>query len=149
VYEVIEIQSASDLLVEDERGIIYRVGSTLECQIQASQIRIERIAPIETKIVNLTLEDEDIETALSQFEQLPRTYLTGTLTISDAVDLILPTRSDRFNTITLQPGEIAYAYLISASPSEAINSLGDYFVSGNLIARTVYVQSKKARKATP
>jgi inner membrane protein len=66
-----------------------------------------------------------------------RTYLTGTLTISDAEDLSLPTHPDRFDTITLQPGEIAYARLTSASPQEATTLLGDYYASGNLIVRTL------------
>lgn len=138
-YEVIEPLTSSDLLVKDEQGLVYRVGSTQECQIQASQIRVERVAPITTEINNLTLDDEDLYTALENFST-ERTYLTGTLTVFDAEDLSLPTRVDQFDTITLQPGETAYARLISANPQQVKTLLGDFYVSGNLIVRTIHVR---------
>lgn len=133
-FEVIEPLTASDLLVKDDDGTVYRVGSSQECQIIASQIRISRISPIATKVQNLVLNDEDLQTALANLPK-ERTYLTGTLTISDAEDLSLPTHPEKFDTITLQPGAIAYARLTSASPQDAISRLGDYYASGNLIVR--------------
>lgn len=139
-YEVIEPLTASDLLVKDKQGVIYRIGNTQECQIVASQVRVERVAPITTDTNNLTLDDEDIYAAMAQLPK-EKTYLTGTLTISDAEDLMLPSHVDRFDTVTLQPGEIAYARLTSASPQEAIQLLGDYYASGNVIVRTINVQS--------
>ena len=133
-FEVIEPLTASDLLVKDDDGTVYRVGSSQECQIIASQIRISRISPIATKVQNLVLNDEDLQTALANLPK-ERTYLTGTLNISDAEDLSLPTHPEKFDTITLQPGAIAYARLTSASPQDAISRLGDYYASGNLIVR--------------
>jgi inner membrane protein len=133
-FEVIEPLTASDLLVKDDSGTVYRVGSSQECQIIASQIRISRISPITTEVQNLVLDDEDPTEAIASLSQ-ERTYLTGTLTISDAEDLSLPTHPEKFDTITLQPGAIAYARLTSASPQDAIARLGDYYASGNLIVR--------------
>ncbi|MCZ8050241.1 MULTISPECIES: hypothetical protein [unclassified Microcystis] len=49
-------------------------------------------------------------------------------------------QADRFDTITLQPGNIAYARLTAASPQYVIDKLGEYSVSGHLIARIVNVQ---------
>ncbi len=157
-YEVIEPLTASDLLVKDSSGMIYRVGQSQECQIIASQIRVERVKPITTKVTNLILDDEDIYTALSQFNILnsrtantdvepmqspKRIDLSGTLTIFDAEDLTLPSHLDRFDTITLQPGsDIAYARLVSANPQEVMQLLGDYYASGNLIVRTIVLNSE-------
>ena len=156
-YEVIEPLTANDLLVKDSSGMIYRVGQSQECQIIASQIRVERVKPIKTKVSNLILDDEDIYTVLqsqifnsrtanagtTQSQNSERIYLSGTLTIFDAEDLTLPTHLDRFDTITLQPGsDIAYARLVSANPQEVMQLLGDYYASGNLIARTISVNSE-------
>ncbi|PSF33910.1 metal-dependent hydrolase [Aphanothece hegewaldii CCALA 016] len=140
-YEVVEPLTANDLLVKNKQGIVYRVGSSQECQIIATQIRIERLSPITVEVKDLILEEDDLYSFLTQLPQ-ERTYLSGTLTVHDAEDLMLPSHIDRFDTITLQPGELAYARLVAASPSSAIATLGDYSVSGNLIVRTVYVQQK-------
>ncbi len=116
----------NDLLVKDEDGTVYRVGQSQECQIIVSQMRIERVAPVTTKVTNLVLDDDDLTTAMSNLPQ-ERTYLSGTLTISDAEDLMLPTHIDRFDSITLQPGSsIAYARLIAATPQEVVRLLEDY-----------------------
>jgi inner membrane protein len=144
-FEVIEPLTASDLLVKDDSGTVYRVGSSQECQIIASQIRISRISPIATEVQNLVLDDEDPQTALAPLQskiQNPKSkiYLTGTLTITDAEDLSLPTHPEKFDTITLQPGAIAYARLTSASPQDAIARLGDYYASGNLIVRKLTIE---------
>jgi inner membrane protein len=149
-YEVIEPLTANDLLVKDSTGVVYRVGQSQESQIIPSQIRIERVKPITTKVSNLVLNDEDIYTAV-QFKiqnllsKMPnRIYLSGTLTIFDAEDLTLASHLDRFDTITLQPGsDIAYARLVSANPSEVMQLLGDYYASGNLIVRSISVSSKQ------
>jgi inner membrane protein len=167
-YEVIEPLTANDLLVKDSAGVVYRVGQSQESQIIASQIRIERGNPINTTVSNLVMDDEDVYTAISQFvvsrgrfapaasgaefgvgkEKLRttnselRTYLSGTLTIFDADDLTLPSHLDRFDTITLQPGsDIAYARLVSANPQQVMELLGDYYASGNLIVRSIAVNS--------
>jgi inner membrane protein len=163
-YEVIEPLTANDLLVKDSSGMIYRVGQSQECQIIASQIRVERVKPITTKVTNLVLDDEDIYTVINEFQskiqnrealrgaqrrgnlksKIPyRIYLSGTLTIFDAEDLTLPTHLDRFDTITLQPGsDIAYARLVSANPIEVMQLLGDYYASGNLIVRSIVMNSE-------
>ncbi|MDJ0903620.1 MAG: metal-dependent hydrolase [Xenococcus sp. MO_188.B8] len=162
-YEIIQPLNQNDLLVKDELGTTYRVGNSQECQIVASKMKIERVAPITTKVTNLFLDDEDLyekiaallQVESSDFEESnlnspqnwgvrgakstqTRTYLSGTLTIFDADDLILPTHIDRYDTITLQPGsDIAYARLIAASPGEVLRLLGDYYASGNLVVRIV------------
>jgi inner membrane protein len=137
-YEVVEPLTANDLLVKDKQGTVYRVGSSQECQIIVTQMRIERVQPITIEVKDLTLDEDDLYSVLAQLPQ-ERTYLSGTLTIHDAEDLMLPSHIDRFDTITLQPGELAYARLVSANPSSAIATLGDYSVSGNLIVRTIHV----------
>lgn len=136
-YEVIEPLTVSDLLVKDEGGTVYRLGSSQESQIIASRIRVERVAPVQVKIENIVLEDEYLDRLVNL---TGRVYLTGTLTIADGSGLSLPTRADCFDTITLQPGNIAYARLTAASPQYAIDKLGEYSVSGHLIARIVNVQ---------
>jgi inner membrane protein len=141
-YKVLQPLNQNDLLVKDEDGTAYRVGQSQECQIIVSQIRIERIAPVTTKVTNLVLDDEDLTTAMGNLEQ-EKTYLSGTLTISDAEDLMLPSHIDRFDSITLQPGSsIAYARLIGASPGEVVRLLGDYYGSGNLVVRVITVSGK-------
>lgn len=140
-YEVVEPLTANDLLVKNKQGTVYRVGSSQECQIIASQIRIKRLSPIILKVQTLTLNEDELYTVLAQLPQ-DRTYLSGTLTVHDAEDLMLPSHVDRFDTITLQPGELAYARLVAASPNSAIAALSDYSVSGNLIVRTIHVQQK-------
>jgi inner membrane protein len=138
-FEVIEPLTANDLLARDEGGTVYRIGSSQECQIVASQIRVERVSPVKVEVENVAIEDEDLDTALSRLTT-GRVYLTGTLTVEDSEDLSLPTHADRFDTITLQPGTVAYARLTSASPREVIDKLGERTVSGNLAARIVHVQ---------
>lgn len=136
-YEVVQPLNRNDLLVKDNNGTKYRVGFSQECQIVPSSIRIKRISPIITRATNLILDDEDLYTAMANLPQ-ERIYLSGTLAISDADDLILPTHIDRFDSITLQPGSnIAYARLIAASPAEVVKLLGDYYASGNIVMRTV------------
>lgn len=136
-YEVIEPLTVSDLLVKDEQGTVYRLGSSQESQIIASRLRVERVALVQVKIENIVLEDEYLDRLASL---TGRVYLTGTLTVADGSDISLPTHADRFDTITLQPGNIAYARLTAASPQYAIDKLGEYSVSGHLIARIVNVQ---------
>jgi inner membrane protein len=139
-YEVIQPLSQSDLLVKDEAGVAYRVGRTQECQIIATSIKIKRGQPIITQAANFLLDDEELYTAMASLPQ-ERTYLSGTLTIFDADDLILPTHIDRYDTITLRPGsEIAYARLIAATPGEVMRLLGDYYASGNLVVRSIEFQ---------
>ena len=96
------------------------------------------------------MDDEDIYTAIqSKIQNLKskireRIYLSGTLTIFDADDLTLPSHLDRFDTITLQPGsDIAYARLVSANPQQVMELLGDYYASGNLIVRSIAVNSEQ------
>lgn len=151
-YEIIQPLNQNDLLVKDELGTTYRVGNSQESQIIASQMKIERVALINTTVANLFLDDEEIYTAINEFVveeekklRIPnselRTYLSGTLTIFDPDDLILPTHIDRYDTITLQPGsDIAYARLIAATPQDVLRLLGDMDASGNLVVRTVQIK---------
>jgi inner membrane protein len=74
-YEVIEPLTASDLLVKDSSGVVYRVGQSQESQIVPSQIRVERGKAITTKVSNLILEDEDIYTALQSKIQNPKSKI--------------------------------------------------------------------------
>ena len=161
-YEIVQPLNQNDLLVKDELGTTYRVGNSQESQIIASQMKIERVAPITTTVTNVFFDDEDLYEkifALIQTENSPvnssspqswgargaetRTYLSGTLTIFDADGLIIPTHIDRYDTITLQPGsDIAYARLIAATPQDVLRLLGDYYASGNLVVRNVVVTSK-------
>jgi inner membrane protein len=157
-YEIIQPLNQNDLLVKDELGTTYRVGNSQECQIVASQMKIERVAPITTTVTNLFFEDEELSEKIASLAQAEdnhvnspqnwgargaksnqnRIYLSGTLTIFDADDLILPTHIDRYDTITLQPAsDIAYARLIAASPGEVMRLLGNYYASGNLVVRIV------------
>jgi inner membrane protein len=136
-YEIIQPLNQNDLLVKDELGTTYRVGNSQESQIVASQMKIERVAPITTTVTNIFLDDEDLYEKIAALPQ-KLTYLSGTLTIFDADGLIIPTHIDRYDTITLQPAsDIAYARLIAASPQDVLRLLGDYYASGNLVVRIV------------
>ncbi|MGK7879651.1 MAG: metal-dependent hydrolase [Crocosphaera sp.] len=135
-YEVIEALSINDLLVKDVQGNTYSIGNSQKNQIQVSQMRVERISPIKTKILNLTFDDEEIYPILSQLPT-ERTYLTGTLTVHDSEDLIIMNSLNTFNTITVQPGEMGSAQLTSATPNEVMKLLNDYYVSGNLVVRQI------------
>ena len=137
VYEIIQPLNQNDLLVKDELGTTYRVGNSQESQIVASQMKIDRVAPITTTVTNIFLDDEDLYEKIAVLPQ-ERTYLSGTLTIFDADGLIIPTHIDRYDTITLQPGsDIAYARLIAASPQDVLRLLEDYYASGNLVVRII------------
>jgi inner membrane protein len=139
-YEIVQPLNQNDLLVKDELGITYRVGNSQECQIVASQMKLERVAPITTTVTNIFLDDEDLYEKIAALPQ-ERTYLSGTLTIFDADGLIIPTHIDRYDTITLQPAsDLAYARLIAASPREVLGLLGNYYASGNLVVRTVQIK---------
>ena len=157
-YEIIQPLNQNDLLVKDELGTTYRVGNSQESQIVASQMKIERVAPITTTVTNIFLDDEDLYEKISTLLQTEngevnspqfwgargaetRIYLSGTLTIFDADGLIIPTHIDRYDTITLQPvSDIAYARLIAASPQDVLRLLGDYYASGNLVVRILEIQ---------
>ena len=139
-YEIVQPLNQNDLLVKDELGTTYRVGNSQESQIIASQMKIERVAPITTTVTNIFLDDEDLYEKIAALPQ-ERTYLSGTLTIFDADGLIIPTHIDRYDTITLQPGsDIAYARLIAASGQDVLRLLGDYYASGNLVVRVIKVE---------
>lgn len=136
-YEIIQPLNQNDLLVKDELGTTYRVGNSQECQIIASQMKIERVAAITTNVTNLFFDDEEL---YEKIASLPpkSTYLSGTLTVFDADGLIIPSHIDRYDTITLQPGsDIAYVRLIAASPQDVVRLLGDYYASGNLVVRNI------------
>jgi inner membrane protein len=136
-YEIIQPLNQNDLLVKDELGTTYRVGNSQECQIIASQMKIERVAAITTTVTNLFFDDEELYEKIAALPQ-KQTYLSGTLTIFDTDGLIIPSHIDRYDTITLQPGsDIAYVRLIAASPDEVVKLLGDYYGSGNLVVRIV------------
>jgi inner membrane protein len=147
-YEIIQPLNQNDLLVKDELGTTYRVGNSQECQIIASQMKIERVAPITTTVTNLFFDEEEIYTALVEKEEELRTtnsefqtYLSGTLTIFDTDGLIIPSHIDRYDTITLQPGsDIAYVRLIASSPIDVLRLLGDYYASGNLVVRVIKIK---------
>jgi inner membrane protein len=162
-YEIVQPLNQNDLLVKDELGITYRVGNSQECQIVAVIMKIERVAPINTTVTNILLDDEELSEKIASLSQAEssdyqednvnspqnwgargaktRTYLSGTLTIFEPDGLIIPTHIDRYDTITLQPGsDIAYARLIAATPGEVIGLLGDYYASGNLVVRTVQIK---------
>jgi inner membrane protein len=136
-YEIIQPLNQNDLLVKDELGTTYRVGNSQECQIIASQMKIERVAPITTTVTNLFFDDEELSEKIAALPQ-SQTYLSGTLTIFDTDGLIIPSHIDRYDTITLQPGsDIAYVRLIASSPIDVLRLLGDYYASGNLVVRIV------------
>lgn len=139
-YEVVKSLTQSDLLVKDSQGKLYRTGNSQECQIATNSIKISRGVKVNTKAQEIQLESEDLEAAIAN---LPgqRTYISGVITLEDAEDLVLPTYPDRFNTMTLQPGAgVTIARLESASPQEITSKLGDYFATGTLIVRIIYVQ---------
>ncbi|KJH70257.1 metal-dependent hydrolase [Aliterella atlantica] len=139
-YEVVKSLTQTDLLVKDNQGRLYRAGSSQECQIATNQVRIYRGARVRAVAQEIQLESDDISTAFAVLPLSPRTYISGVITLEDAEDLAIATRPDRFNALTLQPGAgVAIIHLESASPQEIISKLGDYFATGTLIVRSIYV----------
>lgn len=141
-FEVIRALTQNDLLVKDRQGKVYRSGTSQECQIIANQVFIRRSNLIRSRVQEIQLDDQLLADVMPQFppKLADRTYINGTLALADAEDLSLPTQSARFDTIALQPGrDRAIARLESASPSEILSLLGDYYATGNLIIRTVEV----------
>jgi inner membrane protein len=141
-FEIVKPLTQSDLLVSDQSGLLYRVGSTQECQIQAHQIRVTRGRPIRATVQQLTLQDEAIDSLEAVLaKSTPRTFITGTLTIRDAEDLIVADYADRFNPIRLQPlqGGAAIARIEAASPQQVLRVLGEFEGSGSLLVRRVEV----------
>lgn len=139
-YEVVKSLTQTDLLVKDSQGRLYRAGSSQECQIATNQVRISRGSRVRAVAQEIQLESEDIATAFAVLTPSPRTYISGVLTLEDAEDLAIASRPDRFNALTLQPGAgVAIIHLESASPQEIISKLGDYFATGTLIVRSIYV----------
>lgn len=139
-YEVVKSLTQTDLLVKDSQGRLYRAGGSQECQIATNQVRISRGARVRAVAQEVQLESEDVATAFAVLPPSSRTYISGVLTVEDAEDLAIATRPDRFNSLTLQPGAgVAIIHLESASPQEIISKLGDYFATGTLIVRSIYV----------
>lgn len=139
-FEVVKPMTLSDLLVRDRNAELYRVGTTQECQIFANRILITRAGKIKPIIRKIQLQEQEVTEALATVPTGERTYISGTLTLEDAEDLILPTYADHFDALTLQPGrDIMIVRLESASPAEVIRLIGEYYATGSLIIRTVKV----------
>ena len=140
-FEVIKPLTQNDLLVKDAQGILYRAGVSQSSQLLAHQIQVRRGPPITAQITEFLLEDEDIAVALAGLPA-ERVYLTGTLTLDAAEGIQLVSRPQEFSPITLQPAQgYTIARLESASPQGVIQALGDYFATGTLIVRSVYVRA--------
>jgi inner membrane protein len=141
-FEIIKSLTQSDLLVMDKARLLYRVGATQECQIQASQIRVTRGARIRATVQQRSLQEQTVDTLGTVLTQTPeRTFITGTLTISDAEDLIVPDDAGRFNPIRLQPlqGGAAIVRIEAASPRDLLRVLGEFEATGSLLIRQVEV----------
>lgn len=137
--EVVRAMTDSDLLTRDRTGRLYRVGTTQSCEIVANRMTTRRGRPIRVQTESVQMEDEAISEKVPASTVSDRTYITGTLTLEDAEDLSLPTYPDRFDSMTLQPGQgVMIVRLESASPVE-VRVLGDYYGTGSLIVRTVEV----------
>lgn len=137
-FEVVKPLTQSDLLVKDRLGKLYRVGTTQECQILANRILIQRGPKINLTARRIQLQEQEVAEALATVPS-GRTYISGTLTLEDAEDLVLPTYADLFDTMTVQPSrEVMIIRLESASPDE-VRLIGEYYATGSLIVRTVEV----------
>lgn len=138
-FEVIRPMTQSDLLVKDRPGKLYRVGTTQQCQIFANRILITRGGRIKSTAREMQLLEQEIAGAIAGVPK-ERTYISGTLILEDAEDLILPTYANHFNSLTMQPGrEIVIVRMESASPASVTQLIGEYYASGNLIIRTVKI----------
>ena len=139
-FEVVKPMTQSDLLVRDKTGELYRVGTTQQCQIFTNRILITRVGKIKPIIRRIQLQQQEVAESLVTVPTEVRTYISGTLTLEDAEDLILPTYADHFDALTLQPGrETMIVRLESANPAIVTQLLGEYYATGSLIVRTVKV----------
>jgi inner membrane protein len=140
-FEVVKSLTQNDLLVKDDKGQLYRAGSSQECNILANQIQVTRGARIEVTNREVYLDSQDVASALGNLP-LERTYVSGMLTLEDAEDLRLIGNPQQFASITVQPTQdAAIAHLESASSLEVVQKLGDYFATGTLVVRSIRVQS--------
>lgn len=136
-FEVVKPMTLSDLLVRDKVGELYRVGTTQECQIFTNRILITRGGKIKAIIRRIQLREQEVTEALAGLPT-ERTYISGTLILEDAEELILPTYADHFDALTLQPGQdIMIVRLESANSRVVTGLIGQYYATGNLIVRTV------------
>jgi inner membrane protein len=138
-YEVIGTV-AQDLLVKDLQGRLYRVGNSPEAQIAPEKVQVTLGATIALVTRELFLDEQSVRGAIATLK-LPDTYLSGRLTIDplDRTEIRLHSSKQYFQPIQSFGG---YIELESASPGEVMTALGDTYATGNLIVRSIHVQSQ-------
>ncbi|ERN41341.1 putative membrane-bound metal-dependent hydrolase [Rubidibacter lacunae KORDI 51-2] len=140
LFEVVQVLTQSELLVRDRVGF-YQVWRSQQSQIYVNRISLVRGQPIEEAIARLSWREQLGKVAIAELSRLPaRTYLSGTVVV-DTGELLLVDNPEQFPTITLQPGSGTYlARLRAATPAQVAAALGDYYLTGDVIARSVYVR---------
>jgi inner membrane protein len=141
-YEIVKSLTDTDLLVTDRSGKLYRIGSSQEVQIATNSVRTERGRAIATKSMELRLDGDDLGASIASIPAAGRIYISGTLNLEDAEDLVLDTSPEQFNPITLQPigNGLAVARIESATLND-LQALKDYPATGSLVVRIIDVRS--------
>ncbi|AFY60843.1 metal-dependent hydrolase [Synechococcus sp. PCC 6312] len=135
-FEVIQALTSNDLLVESQGGVLYRAGRSQNAQIRVGSIRLERGPSVSSETRQVTLEEQPF-TDLNLDQYPKRTYLTGTVAVTDSFSLNLIPLIDRYNPVTFQPtrDNTGILRLRSARPQDIATIEAD--VTGNILIRTV------------
>jgi inner membrane protein len=131
---------AGDLLVKDKQSRLYRVGTSPEAQIAPEQVHASIGAAISLTTTEFFLADQSVGKAIVALHLPAQSYLSGRLVLDtlDRGSLQLHGSKQYFQPLQIF-GETVE--LESASPSEVLAALGNVYATGNLVVRSVYVQS--------
>lgn len=134
-FEVVKSLNPTDILIKDQQGNLYSAGVSEGSQIQASQVKIERVKSAQPTHQQFYLDQQPLEDAL-QGLPIQRTYVSGNLVMEDGESIQLLNSPQQFASIQLQGESLI---LESANPQQ-LTQLGDPVVTGSLIVRTIHVQ---------
>jgi inner membrane protein len=130
------IQShGNGFIVQSSTGEIYKVGTETDAQILVEEITADVGKPAITNIESLTLEDEELGSAIAQFNRVGAfVFVSGQLTIDDPDSGKLASDPYQFSFIR-QAGE---SVTLEAAPLNVVTSrLGEQFATGQLQIRII------------
>lgn len=134
------IQShGSGFIVQSSTGKIYKAGTEADAQILVEEITADVGKPAITNIESLTLEDEELGSAIAQFNRAGAfVFVSGQLTIDDPDSAKLVSDPYQFSFIRAAGGSVT----LEAAPLDAVTSrLGEQFAIGVLQIRIINAQT--------
>lgn len=135
-FEVID-REGEQLVLKTDQGLL-KTGE----HIETKSIRTIKDTRVEVETLTLNLLQESPEDVLLTIvhQMQPRTYVSGSLQLEYAEDLVLPKPAQSYATIRASTGVgVNSVTLHNASPAAVANLLGDYDCTGTLLIRIVKV----------